>query len=841
MAKEVSVMSNTERGKSAVDSMARRNHSVVTLPVANKDKEKAEENITLLRRFHLGDPKAAKAAQEIGDDLLPALLDVYRGRTGIRYDYPLYLRSAESESDAPLAEPLSEFLARSIASFAPTAESARMLKDNLPRLERYIDKRLMGLIDPRDARPLIAEATVAVQKEVDLVGPNRDTLQKDLDKLLETVETGGQLLGYGPYVAIHLLKLAVHNHTHVQRKQFLAQVKERIRGLDQLLSVEKQKSTLSREPEKVQKKVGTASMYFDSKALSGALGQKTQGSVSMDSARLSRIKKTLALLEGYDADSEYIRFLAEQDSPWLAAGLTVDALVSSEPCVEAKKLYEKESDRLGKVFAAFRIAKLEIEGKYEPTVHDSWFENFDWEAFSAQELLLIPTIVALVSSGHIANEGMPPLSRLLSSRKPIQVLCWVQAISDPGAATGEIALQNIRTELAYLGLGQRQANVVQSSASRHDQLTQGFCASLGNSRASLYLVSTETDISDNAPLGSWMMASSAIESRAHPFFQVIRGIESEAEDELSITGNSQPENDWSVNTFSCQNEQGQAVEMELAFTFADYCLLSEALRDHFRMVEPGCESEDLVSVNEYLDSNIEKPERAIPYVLAVDGTGLLHKVVVSRALIMACRDRQNYWRSLQAQCGIHNKYVEQAREEVREEEQASGKQERDQLVSKYEAELERVRQEATRDVMGKLANVLVGLDTAALSASGATAPAQAKTAPAPAEQTPDKAEPASAEVAAAEEPEAEDEVSFNDPWIDSILCTSCDDCMTINKMLFSYNDDKQAQITDPGKGTYADLVKAAEACPARCIHPGKPLNPDEPGLEELIQRAEAYN
>jgi hypothetical protein len=36
-------------------------------------------------------------------------------------------------------------------------------------------------------------------------------------------------------------------------------------------------------------------------------------------------------------------------------------------------------------------------------------------------------------------------------------------------------------------------------------------------------------------------------------------------------------------------------------------------------------------------------------------------------------------------------------------------------------------------------------------------------------------------------------------------------------------------------------VAAAEKCPAHCIHPGKPLNPDEPNLEELIQRAEPFN
>jgi hypothetical protein len=65
--------------------------------------------------------------------------------------------------------------------------------------------------------------------------------------------------------------------------------------------------------------------------------------------------------------------------------------------------------------------------------------------------------------------------------------------------------------------------------------------------------------------------------------------------------------------------------------------------------------------------------------------------------------------------------------------------------------------------------------------------------------------------------------------------------MGINKMMFVYNDDKQAIIKDPQAGTFADLVAAAEICPAKCIHPGKPLDPNEAGLAELIVRAEPFN
>jgi ferredoxin len=87
----------------------------------------------------------------------------------------------------------------------------------------------------------------------------------------------------------------------------------------------------------------------------------------------------------------------------------------------------------------------------------------------------------------------------------------------------------------------------------------------------------------------------------------------------------------------------------------------------------------------------------------------------------------------------------------------------------------------------------------------------------------------------------EDELSFDEPWLDTAMCTTCDDCMGVNKMMFAYNDDKQAFIKDASAGTFADLVAAAEICPAKCIHPGKPLNPNEAGLDELIARAEPFN
>jgi pyruvate-ferredoxin/flavodoxin oxidoreductase len=80
-----------------------------------------------------------------------------------------------------------------------------------------------------------------------------------------------------------------------------------------------------------------------------------------------------------------------------------------------------------------------------------------------------------------------------------------------------------------------------------------------------------------------------------------------------------------------------------------------------------------------------------------------------------------------------------------------------------------------------------------------------------------------------------------EPYIDTARCTSCDECININRKLFGYNDKKQAVIKDPRAGTFKDLVTAAERCPVAIIHPGTPLNPKEKGLDKLLTRAAAFN
>jgi hypothetical protein len=58
--------------------------------------------------------------------------------------------------------------------------------------------------------------------------------------------------------------------------------------------------------------------------------------------------------------------------------------------------------------------------------------------------------------------------------------------------------------------------------------------------------------------------------------------------------------------------------------------------------------------------------------------------------------------------------------------------------------------------------------------------------------------------------------------------------------MFAYDANKQARIVDANAGSYRQLVEAAESCQVAVIHPGKPKNPNEPGLEDLLKRAELF-
>jgi ferredoxin len=154
------------------------------------------------------------------------------------------------------------------------------------------------------------------------------------------------------------------------------------------------------------------------------------------------------------------------------------------------------------------------------------------------------------------------------------------------------------------------------------------------------------------------------------------------------------------------------------------------------------------------------------------------------------------WHSLQELGGVHNSHAEKL------------------LAREKKTWEERMRQEAEKHAA---AAPVASAPVAAAKPAASAAPAAAS---APVEQEP-------------EHPPGE-------AYIETPRCSTCNECTQINNKMFAYDGNKQAYIADINAGTYAQLVEAAESCQVAVIHPGKPKNPNEPGLEDLLKRAEAF-
>lgn len=277
------------------------------------------------------------------------------------------------------------------------------------------------------------------------------------------------------------------------------------------------------------------------------------------------------------------------------------------------------------------------------------------------------------------------------------------------------------------------------------------------------------------------------------------------------------------------------------FTPADMLALVSAFEGSFWPLALDYTHEALLPLSEYLALPQESRARVVPYLRMLDAEGVQRRVACARRVVDSSERHLSGWRALQELAGIGNSIIDARVAETTAQLAAQKEQEAAALRAQYEQRLEQQLKELAEAMMRRLA---AGLLNRASEVSSAP-PAAPAAAPGAARS---QAAPAAAPVASpaggpAPEPEEEEEdvAPLDDPYIDTPLCTSCNECTNLNGKLFAYNENKQALIKDINAGTYRELVIAAEKCPVRIIHPGKPRDPNEPELEALVARAKAFN
>ena len=803
------------------------------------DPDGASALVASLRRFHL--TGSADGLALVDADLLPALLAPFRNISRVRYDYPLFLCPMPG-SEELYVKPLATELETWLSAFAISDGKARILRDNLPRVERFVRRTLEEQASCANARDILAKASTALKAELDLSGDHAQALDSDLASLLEQVPEAGQILGFREDAAVYLLLAAAWAALPPRRAAFLTEIDKLARQLDELLRVERTKAPAARDAQAVQRSLGSAGS-IDPAVLAATIGPH-RGSARTSPERIKRIEAAVDTLRGFASRAEEQPLLTVVHDGALSQALaedpTLDVIRDDQPCDAVSGCFDRVAAEMAEVFRAVRTARLEVADNYDRDRHDPWLAELTWEAFSLTELLLVRPVVALPSARSLSGPGLLSLSRLLRSARPIKVVVSENPAGEPEAGGDTTQLgSGVRFELGYFGISHREALVHSTAVSQPDHLLRGLRRTLTSTRPALHVVASTTSLDGEQPtLGGWLHNGAAIEGRAHPMFCYDPAPGATWARRFDFDGNPSPESDWPASTLAYRTDQEEQ-SVEVFFTFADFALLEPAYRQHFRAVPPGVPLDDLVTVADYLELDDEDAARQIPYIWAVDGEGSLIRVALTRRLAFACRDRLSYWRTLQELSGVRNEHVQQAVARARKEAEAEAEAKIAELTDQHDAELDRVRNDTAAESMQRLAAALLDTDLSTLTAAPAPAAPVAPT-PTPAANPEAEAAPQSP----APEPAAEaedDDMGLDEAWIDTPLCTSCNDCLAINPLTFVYDENKQAVIGDASAATFEQLVRAAEKCPARCIHPGKPTNPGEANLEDLLKRAEPFN
>ncbi len=762
------------------------------------------------------------------EGLLPISLHQYVNASVRRGRYPLCI--GDDPDDIPTS--LTSIIDQLIGTDLPPDDDEG--KERV-RLLLRVDRTIRQLFTDNSDLPLLRLWDLAVEQVMSQNGATTpSTTREILKEARGRLRVDGKMVGFSHDSLVPTVG-ALNNRIWQRRFSEVQTEAARLAlQVDDLLRVDFGESDESRTPDHLQASVGkTFAAELDFEALSGIMSE-SRAHHRMPVGRRRR-------LESVQQDLENL--------PKILSAEGAERVLNGQAGIEAAPgNVRRDLETIARLSRAAQVAQLEITGKYVEDQHDAFFEAFGVADLTDEEIEMCPPcLIDAGPSSQLTASGRGLLTDLLASRMPVKVIL---RIDDLGAGVTDLAGEDPPSAAAHAAwqatmLG--TAYVFQAPLSEGEAIGRAAraCAEYpGPALLSVYTgVESTTDLVDEY-LGSAM----ALESRAFPMFE-FKPTGKNWADRFSAEGNPTATQPWGSTDVEVDRD-GEMVAMTVSFTFADFLFCDLQHRQHFRAVGPEMWHESMTPIDEYTRSGDDTESNLIPFLWAADQDGYLHRIVPTRRVVEATRFAFNRWRTLQEMSGINSSLAALAVEESEKRFEQEKQQALAEVHSQYEAELQKTTGELARGIVSNIAAGLLGLQAAGsppanLSGRPLEAPAasidESAGSAAQSESSGATKDPgADADAATSSNEDDEEVIALDDPYVETARCTTCNECTNINPRLFAYDDNQQAYIKDATAGTYRELVTAAEKCPVRIIHPGRPLNPEEPDLGELMERAKPY-
>ena len=730
--------------------------------------------------FHLTGKRSGAELEAIDRlDLRPALFAGYRDLSKLRYDFPLVLACGRTDDSS--VQSLSGLFDGALRETARGADGER-LRSHALRLEREI----RALV----ARGAGGRLSALWDQAAGRLSTESDALFRDsLSRIRAALTLDGEVIDCDKAMPVRLWRHAWRAVERGKARKAREQVGRLTLKLSDILKAHFVRSEQGHSAESLRASVGSVHKEaFDFKALSSVL-HRTSGKAALPESRRRRIRRMLSAFESQ-------RFFPAADGADQPEADAAPYAFFFESCTDALEAYRERLPKMAELAKAIAMAELEIDGVYDETRHDPFFEDFGARGLDPSDVALFPNYLVSVNAGSLSAVETSVLLEILAAGLPMKILIQTDDILEGSPIDdGSLALGLRSKQLVSAAIGLGQAYVLQSSSANLFRFGDRVSRGLGYRGPALFSVfSGATGNAGEIP--AYLVAAAAMESRAFAAFVYDPSAGPDWASQFRLEDNPQAERDWPSHSLAFEDETHQRVAENLAFTVVDFLACDRRCAVHFSRVPRAAWNAHMVPVAEHLAREPNKLPEKVPCLTMVDGDGVLHKVIVDNRAIGEARRCAEMWRSLQELGGIRNSHAARLLAEERQAWEAQSQREAEARGSEPRP--------------------------------AAAAPAQAAPGPPPASApAPQQAEP-------------ESERASDEPYIETPRCNSCNECIQINSKMFGFNKDKQAIIVDLEAGTYRQLVEAAESCQVSIIHPGKPRDPNEPGLEELLQRAASF-
>lgn len=617
-------------------------------------------------------------------------------------------------------------------------------------------------------------------------------------------------IAFGPGAPVLILQQLLWQYQQENNHRFKGKLEELVDGLKRMLSMDQGSNSMEKTYDFADEIIA-----FD--RLSKVIGKKS--TVALSSERLHRLQPVLEnLSKGLDYFGDQIAtIIADKEKAGLFENYTHAELVPidrKDAFGQVQKIFNEQMQFFAALIKSYRIAQLELEDSYRMEVHDDYFAHFTWHQLSKEELTLFHPVI-LVSEHTYVMKHLGSFSKLIAANTPVKLLVLNdQLVSEPEKdMSWEDASRQFREELATITISHRNAFLFQSSVADVAALQEGIERALeASTPAVIHLLNA-----NDSEMHHLHLLRGAAFGRLFPSLSYDPNQDTSWSLRFDASKNNQPAQAWPTYALNIRSED-KTEPLTAHFTYADYKALHPEKLKELMLIPSAYDHELLVPLGEYLELVEKQLYGKIPYIWLVQEDNQLVKAAVPNVWVVSCQERLDYWRFVQELGGLQSTIKQREEKNEIETDQST-------LETITQQDMETIQEEALAKAAERLISALLEdeeLTVLPLETSTVIEESPVESAP-----SVEKESPATAPAEQA--------------WVESESCTSCNECTDKYPHIFQYNEEKQAFIPNPSKGRYEELVKAAEKCPAACIHPGMPSNSSETNLEKLIKRAEKYN